>query len=82
MAMLGVIAQADGATSPILPSGNETLWGAVSVIAPLVVLIVLGVLIGRCFRRLCRTAEDAATRAGAAEREVAALRAELGQESA
>ncbi|MDQ4091267.1 MAG: hypothetical protein M3163_13345 [Actinomycetota bacterium] len=82
MAMLGVIAQADGATNPILPSGNETLWGAVSVIAPLIVLIVLVVLIGRYFRRLRRTAEDAATRAGAAEREVAALRAELGQESA
>ncbi len=80
--MLGVIAQATEATNPILPSRSETLWGAVSVIAPMLVVIMLVVLVTRYFRRLRRAAEDAATRAGAAEREVAALRAELRQESA
>jgi len=79
--MLGVTAQAAEATNPILPSSSETLWGAVSVIAPLLVMIVVVVLITRYFRRLRRAAEDAATRAGAAEREVAALRAELRQAS-
>ncbi len=80
--MLGAVALATDATNPILPSSNERLWGAVSVIAPLIVLIVLVVLVRRYFRRLHRAAEDAAARAGAAEREVAALRAELRQESA
>ncbi len=82
MAMLDVIAQATEATNPILPSSNETLWGAVWIIAPLIVMIVLLALVGRYFRRLRRAAEDAATRAGAAEREVAALRAELREASA
>ncbi|MCA1701805.1 MAG: hypothetical protein LC808_00455, partial [Actinobacteria bacterium] len=71
--MLGVIAQATEATNPILPSSNERLWGAVSVIAPLIVAIVLVLLVARYFQRLRRAAEDAATRAGAAEREVVAL---------
>jgi CHASE2 domain-containing sensor protein len=82
MAMLGVIAQANEAPNPILPSSNETLWGAVFVLAPMIVLIVLVVLAARYFQRLRRAVEDAATRAGAAEREVVALRAELRGESA
>jgi len=82
MTMLGVIDQATEATNPILPSSNETLWGAVSVLAPMIVLIVLVVLATRYFQRLRRAAEDAATSAGAAEREVVAMRAELRGKSA
>jgi len=82
MATLGVIAQVTEAPNPILPTRNETLWGAVSVIAPLIVVVVIVVLVARYFRRLRRSAEEAATRAGAAEREVAALRAELRERSA
>ncbi|MEJ7764040.1 MAG: hypothetical protein WKF86_00950 [Acidimicrobiales bacterium] len=77
MAMLGVLAQATEATNPILPSSDGRLWGAVSFITPLIVAIVLVLLVARYFQRLRRAAEDAATRAGAAEREVVALRAEL-----
>ena len=68
MAMLGAIAQANEATNPILPSSNETLWGAVSVLAPMIVLIVFVVLAARYFQRLRRAAEDAATSAGEAAR--------------
>ncbi len=75
--MLGVLAQATEARNPILPSSNERLWGAVSVIATLIVAIVLVLLVARYFQRLRRAAEDAATRAGDAEREVVALRAHL-----
>lgn len=82
MAMLGVNAQATEATNPILPSSSETVWGAASVIALVLVMIVVVVSVTRYFRRLRRAAEDAATRAGVAERGVAALRAELRQESA
>jgi len=80
--MLGVLAQTTEATNPILPSGNESLWGAVSIVAPLIVAIVLVLLVARYFQRLRRAAEDAATRAGTAEREVVALRAELRGKSA
>ena len=82
MTMLGVIGQATEAPNPILPDSNETLWGAVSVLAPMIVLIVLVVLATRYFQRLRRAAEDAATSAGAAEREVVAMRAEQRGKSA
>lgn len=77
-----VIARAAEAPNPILPSSNETLWGAVFVIAPLLVVVVIVVLVARYFQRLRRSAEEAARRAGAAEREVAALAAELREKSA
>jgi uncharacterized membrane protein YadS len=77
MGMNGLLAQAVDATSPILPSSNEGLWAAVSLIVPLLVLAVPVVLATRYFGRLRRTAEEAASRAGAAQHEVAALRAEL-----
>jgi len=75
--MLGVLAQATETTNPILPSSNESLLGAVPFMAPLIVAVVLVLLVARYFQRLRRAAEDAATRAGTAEREVVALRAEL-----
>ena len=80
--MLDVIAQATEATNPILPSSNGTFWAAVWIITPLLVMIAFLALVGRYFRRLRLAAEEAATRAGAAEREVAALRAELREASA
>ena len=77
-----VIAQATDGTNPILPATNETLWGAISVIAPLIVVIMLVVLVAKYFQRLRRAAEDAAKRAGATERELAGLRQELREKSA
>ena len=82
MVTAGVLAQATQGTNPILPSSNETVWGAISVIAPVIVVLLIVVLVVRYFQRLRRSADEAATRAGAAEREVAALRAELRERSA
>lgn len=77
-----LIAQAAGTTTnPILPSSNEALWGAVPLLL-LAVVIVAVVLVSRFFRRLRMSADAAASRAAAAEREVAGLRAELREKSA
>ncbi len=67
--------------TPILPATNEAVWGALSMLVPLLILAAV-LLATRYFRRLRRSAEEAAMRAGAAEREVAALRSELRRESA
>lgn len=76
-----VIAQAAETTNPILPSSNDVLWGAVPLVL-LAVAIIAVVLLSRCFRRLRMSADAAANGAAAAEREVAALRAELREKSA
>jgi hypothetical protein len=76
-----VIAQAAETTNPILPSSNEALWGAVPLLL-LAVAIIAVVLVWRFFRRLRVSADAAASGAAAAEREVAALRAELREKSA
>ncbi len=77
-----VIAQATEARDPILPSSSEALWGAVSFLLPLLIVVITIVMLARYFGRLRRSAEEAALRAGAAEREVAALRTELREKSA
>ncbi len=82
MAMSVLIAQAAEGPNPILPSSNETLWGAVSVTAALLLAVVMVMLVARCFQRLRRSAEEASRRAAAVEREVVALAAELREKSA
>ena len=77
-----VIAQATEARDPILPSSSEAVWGAVSFLLPLLIVVITIVMLARYFGRLRRSAEEAALRAGAAEREVAALRTELREKSA
>lgn len=67
--------------SPIVPGTNEAVWAAASLLLPLIVLAGV-VLALRYFRRLRRTAEEAVMRAGAAEQEVAAVRADLRRQSA
>ena len=75
------IAQAAETTNPILPSSSEALWGAVPLVL-LAVAIISVLLVSRLFRRLRVSADAVASRAAAAEREVAALRAELRAKSA
>jgi len=77
-----VIAQATEAPKPILPGSSEVVWGALSVLLPLLIVVIVIVMIARYFGRLRRSAEEAAMRAGAAERQVAALRTELREQSA
>ncbi len=77
-----VIAQATEAPNPILPGSSEVVWGALSVLLPLLIVVIVIVMIARYFGRLRRSAEEAAVRAGAAERQVAALRTELREQSA
>lgn len=76
-----VIAQAEETVNPILPSSNEAVWAAVSVLL-LFAAIIAVVLVAKFFRRLRESADAAASRAAAAEREVAALRVELREKSA
>jgi hypothetical protein len=76
-----VIAQSEAPPSPILPTGNEALWAVVAVLLPLVVAVTV-LLTVRYLRRLRRSADEAVERATAAEREVAALRGELLEDSA
>jgi hypothetical protein len=76
-----VIAQAAEATNPILPSGNEALWGALPLLL-LAVAIIAVVVVSRFFRRLRVSADAAGSRAADARRELAALRAELREKSA
>ena len=76
-----MIAQAAETTNPILPTSNEALWGAVPVLL-LALAITAVVVVSRFFRRLRVSADEAASRAAAAEREIAALRAELHEKSA
>jgi hypothetical protein len=76
-----VIAQAAETTNPILPSSNEALWAAAPLLLFAVVIIAV-VLVLRFSRRLRVSADAAANGAAAAEREVAALRAELREKSA
>lgn len=77
-----VIAQATEAPNPILPGSSEAVWGALSFLLPLLIVVIMIVTIARYFGRLRRSAEEAAVRAGAAERQVAALRTELREKSA
>ncbi len=72
-----VTAQVSEKVNPILPSTNETLWGAILLLLVVVVAIVSVTMIARYFGRLRRSAEQAATHAGAAEREIVALRRQL-----
>lgn len=76
-----VFAQAEETTNPILPSSNEALWGAVPLLLLAAAVIAL-VLVLRFFRRLRVSADATASRAAAAERDIAALRAELREKSA
>ena len=75
------IAQAAETPNPILPSSNEALWGAVPLLL-LAAAIITVVLLTRFFRRLRASADAAASRAAGAEREIAALRAELREKTA
>ncbi len=76
-----VIAQSEARPSPILPSGNEALWGLVAVVLPLLVAVTV-LLMVRYLRRVRRSADEALERATAAEREVAAVRGQLLEDSA
>ena len=70
--------------SPILPSNNEVVGAAVALLllAIAIIAIIAVILVARFFRRLRLSADAAATQAAAAEREIAALRAELREKSA
>jgi len=76
-----VIAQATEAPNPILPGSSQAVWGAVSFLLPVLIVVVMMVMIARYFGRLRRSTEDAAMRAGAAERQLAALRTEVRERS-